>query len=492
MIKIAKKVQFTWPQLSLFVLASIFALIFGIIAVTSNLILVGLAMGIVIGIFLLTDPKKTIWLVLGLGLISPAILDMLGTGYYKILWAISIMAMLLIVPGLLNTVDLNLKLKRDIPVFVWLAILFFCLSLLTTLIQLHSVGELLTGLRRYFQAYGLMLVLATLFLTRKDFNQWLKFLLYIAFLQLPFAIYERLVLVSQRDNLANWGASATDVVAGTFGANLYTGSPNAIMVCYILLASAFLISRWRFGFIKTKHLILMVSLMLAPIFLGETKIVILLIPMMTLVLFRKGFFDNVSKTIIFILVMLVLTLTIAYYYVYILLESNFIEAYLGVMRYNIGNVGYGDNLLNRFTVMTMWWESHGIHEPINLLFGHGLGSSYGSQISTGHIAQQFMNYGINLTTISTILWDLGLVGLILYVSIFIFMWIKSEQIYQRSKSKLVKADCLAVQVGIAFTLLFLFYSDSQVNLMTHEIIVALLIGYTAFMYKEEYEEHLHS
>ncbi len=483
-----KYLPMKWSQFALLIVASFVALIFGTIAVTANLVLFGLAVGVVLGVILLKEPKKTIWLVIGLGLISPAILDMLGTGYYKFLWAISIMAMLLVVPGIFNLVDANLRVKQDIPLFVWLFILFFVLAIISTLVDLHSFGELLTGLRRYFQAFGLMLVLVTLSLTRKDFEQWLKLLLFIALLQLPFAIYERLVLVAQRDNLANWGASSTDVVAGTFGANLYTGSPNAMMAIYVLLASAFLISRWRFGLLTSKRLILLATCILMPLFLGETKIVVLLIPLMTIVIFRKGIFQDFQKTLSILGIMAMLTFVIAYFYVYGLLESTFTEAFYGVMRYNVGSIGYGDNILNRYTVMTLWADSHGWHNPVNTLFGHGLGSSYGSNISTGHIAQQYANYGINLTTVSTLLWDLGIAGLLAYSSVFIVMWIQLTKIYQQTQSLKVKADCLSIQVGIAFTLLFLFYSDSQINLMSHEILIALLIGYAAFIYREHQQE----
>lgn len=484
----ARKSSIKWNQLFVFLAASILAFVFGLIAVTNNLVLIGLAIGLVLGVFLLSSPKKTIWLVIGLGLISPALLDMAGPGYSKILWAISTMALLLWVPGILNLFDINAKEKKSIPLFVWAAILFTCVALISTLFKLHTSGEMLGGFKRYFQAFGLMLALATLALTRKDFNQWLKFLLVIALIQLPFSLFERLVLVKERGGFADWGAAATDVVAGTFGANLFTGSPNSIMVIYILMASAFVVSRWKVGVIHLSRMLILVSIILMPIFLGETKIVIVMLPLMAFVLLRKEIWQNPAKYLPVIFAMLIFTALLAFFYVYVLLASNFSDAYVGSMSYNIGNVGYGEYLLNRTTVMTFWWDLHGSHEPLTFLFGHGLGSSYDSNMNAGHVAQLYVKHGINLTTISTILWDLGLIGLLLYVSIFIIMWVQVGKVWQRTNNIVMKADCLAIQVGIAFTLLFLFYSDSQVNLMAHEIIVAVLIGYAAFLYQEQRRE----
>ncbi len=485
---LARKHQTKWSKLFVFLAASFLAFVFGLIAVTNNLILIGLAIGLVLGLFLLSAPKKAIWLVISLGLVTPALLDMAGPGYSKILWAISMMALLLWIPSMLNLFSINARYKKNIPHFVWIAILFACFALITTVFKLHTFGEMLGGFKRYFQAFGLMLALPTLALTRKDINQWLKLLLAIALIQLPFALFERLVLVKERGGFGEWGASATDVVAGTFGANLLTGSPNSIMVIYILTACAFVVSRWKVGAIQTSRMLLLVSIILLPIFLGETKIVIIMFPIMAIGLLRKDIWLNPTKYLPIILGIFIFTLLLAVFYVYVLLASNFSEAYTGSMSYNIGNVGYGEYLLNRTTVMTFWWNLHGGHDPLTFLFGHGLGSSYESSVNAGHMAQLYVKYGINLTTVSTILWDLGMVGLFLYISIFIVMWFQVGKVWQRTSNVIIKADCLAIQVGIAFTMLFIFYSDSQVNLMAHEIIVALLIGYAAFLYQEQHKE----
>ncbi len=76
-----------------------------------------------------------------------------------------------------------------------------------------------------------------------------------------------------------------------------------------------------------------------------------------------------------LLLMLVLTFGLAYMYVYLMLESTFIEALEGVMKYNIQEMGYGKLLLNRTTVLTFWAGLHDWSNPITFLFGHGLGSS---------------------------------------------------------------------------------------------------------------------
>jgi hypothetical protein len=479
--------QKIWFKLAFIAIASFLAILFGLIAVTTNPIFIGLAVGLVMGVFLLTIPKKTIWLVIALGLATPALFDMAGHGLSRMLWAISMLAILLWLPSLLNLFDLNSNNKKYIPLFIWVAIIFALFAITTTVFQLHSSGELVGGFKRYFQTYGLMLALTTLAITKKDFDKWLKLLLILALLQLPFALFELLVLVPIRGGLGA-GADATDVVAGTMGANLEGGSPNPIMVMFVLMAFSFVISRWKAGLIHTSRIFWLGFILLVPLVMGETKVVVIMLPIMGLVLLRKDIIHNPGKYLPIFFLVLAFTAMLAFVYVYIMLDSNFTDALIGSINYNVDNLGYGNFLLNRTTVMSFWWNLHGWHDPVTFLFGHGLGSSYGAGNDAGHIAILYPNYGINLTTVSTILWDLGLVGLALYISIFIIAWYQLSKLWKQSDSVKVKADCLSIQAGIALTLLFLVYSDSQVNLMAHEIIIAMLLGYAAFLHQEQQRE----
>jgi hypothetical protein len=483
---LAKVSQKIWFKLVFFGLASFMALLFGFIAVTANPIFIGLAVGMVLGIFLLAIPKKTIWLVIAFGLATPALLDMAGHGLSRMLWAVSMLALLLWIPGVLNLLSINPKHEKHIPVFLWLAVFFVLFAVLCTVLQLHTLGELFGGFKRYFQAFGLMLALATMVLTRKDFDAWLNLLLGIALLQLPFALFERFVLVPLRGGIALSGGQSTDVVAGTMGANIDGGSPNAIMVIFVLIAFTFVFSRWKEKLINNSRMLWLSIILLTPLVLGETKVVIVLLPLLGLVLLRKEVIQNPTKYLPLLGGFMAATVALAYVYFHFMLDSNIADGIQGILAYNFEEkIGYGTSLLNRTTVMTFWWSLHGWNNPISFLFGHGLGSSYGAGYDAGHIAQIYPNYGISLTTISSLLWDLGLVGFVLYISIFILAWFQLGRTWKITNSAKTKADCISIQVGIALTLFFLLYSDSQVNLLVHEIISAVLLGYAAFLCQEQ-------
>ena len=487
-----KTPQNIWLKFTFILLASFLALLFGLISVTANPIFIGLAAGLVAGIFLLAIPKKTIWLVIVFGLATPALLDIAGHGLSRMLWAISMLGLLLWIPSLFNLLEFNRapnqNKEKNIPLFVWVALLFAIFSVGNTILQLHSIGQFFGGFKRYFQAFGLMLALATLVITRKEFDTWLKLLLGIAILQLPFALFERFVLVPLRGGVDLGGGQATDIVAGTMGANLDGGSPNSVMVTFILIAFAFVFSRWKVGLLEKSQMMLFSFLLLLPLVLGETKIVIVMLPLLAVVLLRKDVRAQPSKYLPILAAMFLLTLFFTYVYVRLMLNSTFSDMVTGVISYNIQDVGYGSLLLNRTTVMSFWWELHGWFDPIPFLFGHGLGSSYGSGFEAGHVAQLYPNYGINITALSSILWDLGLIGFLLYVSIFIIAWFQIGKVWHATTSVKIKADCVSLQVGVALTMMFLVYSDSQVNLLVHEIIIAVMLGYAAYLHKEQKRE----
>lgn len=469
-----------WFKILFFVVASGLAFFFGLISITANPILIGLALGGVLGVFFLLQPKTSIWLVLVLGLAVPALLDMLGHGLSRVSWGVSMLALLLWVPALFYLIRPQPSLSKPIPLFVWIMLFFVFYAVINSFLQWHGLKEVVGGFKRFFQTYGLAIALCSMPWLLTQFDQWLKALFGIALLQLPFALFERFILVPLRGGLAA-GGEATDIVAGTMGANLEGGSPNSVMVTLLLLALGFIYMRHKFDVLDKKTLLWGGFILLFPLLLGETKVVVVMLPMMALVLLRHDILRSPAKYIPVLIGVAFLTFVLASVYIYLIMESDFVEIWQTTIKYNLQEEGYGRLLLNRTTSILFWWKLHGYHDPISLFFGHGLGSSYGAGLEAGHVAMHYPMYGINLSTFSTLLWDLGLFGLMLYLSLFVVAWIELNVLIKQSLLPRVKADAYALQLVLAFTLFFAWYSDSQVNLLVHEIILAFAFGYAGFL-----------
>jgi hypothetical protein len=455
------------------------ATLFGFLASTGNFMMVGAAFGTIVAPFLLVRTKTVLSVVIIAGISAGAIISIVGPGLTVLSWVISLLSF-----SLLPLALFRLCQKPDAPGFIWLTLGFLIYSLVITVFQWHTLDQLVAGSKRYFQGYGVMFGLAATVFSSAQIQKWRRNFVGLAILQLPFAIWEFVVLVPLRGGL-DAGGEATDVVAGTFGANLEGGSANAEMSAFVLIVFIFCLVRWRAGLITKKNAFILSSLCLAPLTLGETKIVVILLPVMVFVVLRKGFMANPLRHSASILTCAVLTVVLAYVYITVMDRDTVSNSIESSTKYNLGTVGYGQNLLNRMTVLTFWWSRHSLANPVEILFGHGLGSSFWGDNSPipGNIAVLYPNYGINLTTASTLLWDLGIVGLAFHIVVFIAAWVAANKLWAGTSDKSVQSDALGIQAAIACFAIFIFYRDSGVNLLAYEIICSSVLGYLAYLYR---------
>ncbi len=456
------------------------AVAFGLLAVTANPVLISLGIGLIGGMMLLGMPQTTVWMIFTLGLLSGAFISF--PGFSRIPWIVSLLGMLLLLPALMKLSSVR---SQRLPAFIWIALLFLIYSLVVTVLRWDSLGEFLAGFKRYFQMYGLMLALTLLAFTPADFSAWRKLLVGIALLQFPFALYELLILVPQRGGMT-LSSAASDVVAGTFGANLKGGSPNSVMVIYLFTAISFFVARWRAGLMETTRFALLVLLCLLPIGMGETKIALFMLLLVGMVLLRADIISSPVRYLSKVLMLLLLTGALGYWYVTVIMGSSVSEVIASTIRYNYGDQGYSQvQILNRFTSLTFWGSRQGLDDPVGMLLGNGLGSSYTSQNAmAGHIGMQYLHYGINLTAASTLLWDTGIFGLLLFTGIFCSAWRAANQLRRQSADAATRADALAIQAAISLFLLSIVYSDAIVNLLAMEIMYTYVLGYLAYLMRQ--------
>lgn len=456
------------------------SLFFGLLAVTASPILVGMGAGLIIGIFFLTRPHWIVWLIIILGLVSGVFISQLGPVASKLPWVISIFGFLLLPLAVIQMVAG----KSRIPSFAWLALGFLLYSVLVTLIHWHSFGEFVSGFKHYFQVYGLLLALVAMNFKPEYFAGWKKAFVWIALLQLPFALYEYFVLVPARGGMG--AGEVTDVVAGTLGANIKGGSPNSIMVTFLIIVFGFAMAQWRERLIRTSTLFLVGIFCFAPMFLGATKIVLLLLPTAALIILRGDIVKNPARFFMLSLLGALLFSALSYIYFEVLSDKSFYDSLYEMYSYNFLDKGYGLSKLNRTTVYSFWYEHHG--DVATLLIGNGLGSSYIGQYTLvpGHVALQYPNYGVGLTTASTILWDVGVVGLALFVAIFVSALRVANTLYREAGDAAMRANALAIQASLAMFIVHIVYLDSLVLLPSFQIMLAFVLGYLAFLYKHRH------
>lgn len=469
-----------WGLVGVLAIAVVLAVFFGLIAVTASPILVSMAAAMLVGVFLLAKPIWNIWFVLVLGLlvvgVVPIWADALGS---KAVWGVSILGFALMGSALFSVAS-RPGAARNTPAFVWVALIFMLYAVVVTLIQFYSVGEFLTAFKRYFQAFGLMFALSWLAIEEQDIRRWRKLFVIVALVQLPFALYELISLVPLRESFRILNLVPIDVVAGTFGASIYGGGANAEMATFLIFVLAFMLARRHEKTLSTGRLLFMAPLVMAPLFLGETKAVVILLPMMFLVLYRHELLARPHYAVMGLILGSLLTIGAGMTYLSIT-KTTLDEQIEDTLSYNIYEGGYGSLHLNRTTVLTFWAERQGAHDPVSLVLGNGLGSSH--RATGGHIEIRYPTFGIGLTAASTLLWDLGILGFALFLAILALAWRTAGRLRREAAEALVRADAAAIQAILPLFGFYLFYRLSMLETLTFQIVFSALLGYLAWLHR---------
>lgn len=460
------------------------AILFGLISTTGNFIVVSLVVAIFAGAFLLTRPAWIVWIVLPVGLLVLGFTTLYEDGLEKAGWGVSMLGFVLMLLALFKVATVP-SVRKDTPAFIWLLLGFFVFEELNSLIQWHSAEEFFGSFKRYFQMWGLLFALCWLVFDEQHIRRWRVLFLVVAVVQLPFAIYELNVLVPMREGMRDFfpGMVPIDAVAGTFGTSIYGGGRSGDMSTFLIIVLAFLLVRGMQKVLPVGNLTLLIAAVLAPLFVGETKAVIIMLPVMFIVLYRRELLARPHYGVMALAVCGLLTVCMGYAYLNIT-HTSLDKLFADTLRYNLYEQGYGGNYLNRTTALTFWADNQGAHDPVSFVFGNGLGSSH--QATGGHVDIRYPHYGIGLTSASSLLWDTGVFGCGLIIAIFAMAWRTAGRLCRESTEPMVRADAAAIQASLSLFVIQIFYSTSLLDAPSFQIVFVGLLGYLAWLHRRRH------
>lgn len=462
------------------VAVALLSLVFGLAAVTAEPVVVAMAAALVVGAVLLLNPKWIIDIVFVTGLVVYGLLKIWveGTGS-KAVWGIALLSFMLMLPAIFRMVTVP-RVAQGTPGFVWAALGFMVLALVSSLLQLNAPYETLSGFKRYFQGFGILFAFAWLAVGQQDIRRWRWLFLAVALIQLPWAIYQRIVLMPIREGLRHLDPFMVpfDVIAGTFGASMLGGGANAEMAAFLIIALAFLLARWREKLLGMSRILLAAPILLMPMFLGETKIVLLVLPLTLLILFRREVLSRPHVAAAALLAAAVITIGAGY--AYTALSNLSLEENIQLsLDYNFGDKGHGGLHLNRTKVLTFWAERQSMENPITPVFGNGLGSAHDG--TGGHIARQYPGYGISITGAALLLWEQGIVGTFLFILMIYLAWRAAGRLLRTASMPLLRADAAAIEAVLPLFVVFIFFRSTLFEALSFQIVFAAILGYLAWM-----------
>jgi hypothetical protein len=459
---------------------------FGTLASTANPLIIGMGASSFIAIVLLRKPVWNVELVIILGLFSGLVSLFFDSAATKLLWGISILGFMLLFASFYKLTTTP-QLIKSTPAFIWIALLFFIYAIADSALQFYSAKEVIGGFKRYFQVWGLLFALNWLDFSKKDINRWCKTVLIICLMQIPFCLHQLIFLVPIRESYvaSNPGMVPIDVVAGTFGASMYGGGSSAEMSITLMMAFAFLLARCKANVMTTKKLFGISLLLLSPLFMGETKIVAIFFPLVFITLYRKELLSRPQYLVagsVFGSLFLFIVLNL-----YVMFTKQSLDTLIfDTLAYNVEEKGYGGFYLNRTTVLTFWAQHQNLAaDPLSFLFGNGLGSAKGAGTELGgHIDTRYLGYGIGFTGAAMLLWELGIVGVSLFLLMMVLAWRGANQLIAQAVDPIVRADAAAIQASIVLFALYPLYMDALLALISFQLIFTAMLGYLAWMYKQ--------
>lgn len=446
------------------------------------------------GAALLALPMVSLW-VLAVGSICVAgLVELYLPAFQHIRWAFVAMAVLLAAQSLVGHA---LAVHRHVPaaaagsarstLIVPLAALFFAVSTAAALLGGGGVFAALSGLKGYFQVWGLWIALTWSGLGLAGVSRFFAALLPMALIQLPVALHQYLFLVPLRRGyeLTTKGLVAIDVVSGTFGGALMGGGRSASLALLAMVGMALAVTRYRTG--RTRSLALtwlLVLLCVAPLAISEVKIIFVFLPVTLLLLFGALLWRRpVAFLAGSLLALAALAGALAMYSSMIAVRSGSggpVANYLTeVARYNAGSGGYGSAGVNRTTVYLFWFDRNVVHgNTKHALLGHGPGAvnATSTAASESLAVREFAGFAPGLTGLSTLLWEVGLLGAGLFIAMLVAGFRAAQSLGRHPALQAWRAELQAARVAFVLLGLSLLHNNLLMIDLATQALLALALA----------------
>ncbi|MCG8053245.1 MAG: hypothetical protein JAZ17_22000 [Candidatus Thiodiazotropha endolucinida] len=445
------------------------------------------------GLSILRPKKGTIAVLAGALILSGTTIYFIPA-WSNISWVVTAASFFLIVPSVFCLGKKNYKRGN----YLILAMLMFGLyCLLSTVSNYQYIEESVATIKNIFQFWSIPLLAYVGIIDKSLKDSLIKIVLIVAFLQIPVSIYQYFFIVDWSSRIAGG-----DSVVGTFGGSIDGGGNSGALTTFLLIVWTFIIA-WYLQKKKLDNILLVTSFcLLIPVMLNETKIFFVYLPIIVALLFY--FYSKIKpmRTLMTTSLMgLAGFLVLVFYFVFLqhsgigVKDSKDLESYVerrinnqsGLSVTNSKEIG-----LTRLGSILYWWEEHSIGKDFNeIIFGHGLGSSKGSGVFVGHLYNEnkYKDLKLDVTGLAKYLWDLGLLGTILYISIFISAYITLDRARILNRNTIENAFVISSKISIIILALDNIYDTYLIRSQGLNIIFSCIIAYTLYIYRNAINEN---
>lgn len=421
-------------------------------------------------------------------LVSGSLKYFLGLGQLQ--WALSVLGVALLGYSLVRTlfVEKHKRIPADkitqVMLLWWVGLIF------SSMANGLPVLDWLVGLRVYLPVYGIFAYVAYGQPSEKLLKGLLLFMLIIASVQWIFCLYQVLRVVPMRIAL-HYPGSPWDSVVGSFGGEKFGGGESGSLGVFLSIVMVLAAALKKYGQIRNLPLLIVFLAGFSAMVLTESKVIAVMIPLGCFLVYRNYIFKKPAKFLLGVLALsgLMLLLLVAYYFMYWQTENNLglVDALYARFAYSFDPHFQASTAnLGRVGSLIFWWDKHAIVDnPLTFLFGHGLSSAISSSavINEGIAVRQ---YGIMLdvTGVSKLLWESGIIGFFVFLLIFVFGFIHAQRLKNiMALPEWHRAAMGGVEAAMVIMPLAIFYEVTVVGSLPMQFMAMYMLGYVVYWWR---------
>jgi hypothetical protein len=312
-------------------------------------------------------------------------------------------------------------------------------------------GAVLAGVRSHLKFIPFFLLPAVYRFTPEQLRTQLIVLLVLLLMQTPLAAYQRFIEYAHQMN-------SGDPVRGTAATS---SALSMLMICAIVgVVVAYLRKRIAFW-----RVLALIGWFFLPTTLNETKATLLLLPVAFVVpaLFMPRGSRAARRMLPIVAVGAIAGI------VFIGVYDTLIQNRQGGQSIGefVGEAGFerylysgaaeeGANYIGRFDSLQFAMDNIS-REPLKLAFGLGAGNTSTSFLAAfdGQYAHYFDRYGVGMTQLTQLLWEVGIVGVLAYLLLYYFVFLDARTV-ARSNDQFadIGQAWVAIVVVMAFGLIY--------------------------------------
>jgi hypothetical protein len=284
-----------------------------------------------------------------------------------------------------------------------------------------SLSQALSSVKSVFPFFFILLAFFIFRFAIDTIERLWKMIVIIALVQLPFVMYQHFFIANARKT------QGFDSVVGTFGGTPEGGGLNAMLVLFVISAMTFATSRTIRQLCSRSQWALICVVGVAIVLLGEVKAAFLWIPISMLVILRKKITKDLMSFIGYGLLATIFMVGIYSTYKSLYWGARYdkgttvIEKLDNVSSYffDSSNINYATGEISRAASIVLWARDP-LASNAERLIGFGPGASKSvSLLGKGIVARRYHPLNIDSTGLAVLLWDVGLIGAVAYVSLLV-------------------------------------------------------------------------